>query len=190
MSGLPKVGVLLGQRSAYGRVCSGCPSNHKCVQFVFKTSLHHYINIQSCYFVHQIISPAILGMFQTVAVPQSQLRYCAVGAVRAVCEGESGFQKQFLALWCLHLGSLLHTGVPQPAKSQMAPLAWCPIADSEQSSRVTDRRAQCADLYNFCSEKSICVHVRWAQVAMGSGRGGRLDTDGPTTKPYPPPGLG
>ena len=36
--------------------------------------------------MHQIISPAILGMFQTVAVPQSQLRCCAAGAVRAMCE--------------------------------------------------------------------------------------------------------
>ena len=84
--GHPEVGVLLSQRSAYGCVCSGCPSNHKCVQFVFKTSLHHYINIQSCYFMQQFISPAILGMFQTVAVPQSQLRCCAVGAVWAICE--------------------------------------------------------------------------------------------------------
>ena len=82
MSGLPKVGVLLSQRSAYGCVCSGCPSDHKCVQFVFKAPLHHHINIQSWYFVHQIISPAILGMFQTVAIPQSQLRCCAVGAVQ------------------------------------------------------------------------------------------------------------
>ena len=64
----------LRQRSAYGRVCSGCPSNHKCVQFVFKTSLHHYTNIQSCYFMQQFISPAILGMLQPVAIPQSQLR--------------------------------------------------------------------------------------------------------------------
>ena len=121
------VGVLLGQRSAYGRVCSWCPSNHKCVQFVFKTSLHHYTNIQSCYFMQQFISPAILGMFQTVAIPQSQLRCCAVGAVRAVCEAGSGFQKQLLALWCLHVGSLLHTDLAQPPRSQMTPFAWCPI---------------------------------------------------------------
>ena len=47
----------------------------------------------------------------------------------AICEAESDFQKQLLALWCLHLGSLVHPGAPQPAKSQMAPLAWCPIAD-------------------------------------------------------------
>ena len=47
----------------------------------------------------------------------------------AICEAESDFQKQLLALWCLHLGSLVHPGVPQPAKSQMVPLAWCPIAD-------------------------------------------------------------
>ena len=71
----PKVGLCVC-------VCSGCPSDHKCVQFVFKPSLQHHINIQSCYFMQQFISPAILGMFQTVAVPQSQLRCCAVGAVQ------------------------------------------------------------------------------------------------------------
>ena len=114
--------------------------------------------------MQQIISPAILGMFQTVAVPQSQLRYCAVGAVRAICAAESGFQKQLLALWCLHLGSLLHTGVPQPAKSQMAPLAWCPIADSEQSSRVTDRRARCTDIY-ISAEK-----INFRACTFGPGR--------------------
>ena len=43
------------------------------------------------------------------------------------------FKKQLLALLCLHLGSLLHSGVPQPPKSQMVPLAWCPTADSEQT---------------------------------------------------------
>ena len=127
-----------------------------CVQWVPKRSRMRVVrvqnlpvsllNVQSCHFMQQFISPAILGMFQTVAIPQSQLRCCAVGAVRAVCEAESGFQKQLLALWCLHLGSLLHTGVPQPAKSQMAPLVWCPIADSEQSSRVTDSRARCTDI--------------------------------------------
>ena len=69
-------------------------------------------------------------MFQTVAIPQSQLRCCAVGAVRAICEAESGFQKQLLALWCLHLGSLLHTDVAQPPRSQMTPLAWCPTVDT------------------------------------------------------------
>jgi hypothetical protein len=69
-----EVGVLLSQRLAYWCVCSGCPSDHKCVQFVFKTSLYHYINIQSCHFMQQYISPAISGMFQTVAIPQSQLR--------------------------------------------------------------------------------------------------------------------
>ena len=53
-----------------------------CVQ----ASLYHYINIQSCHFMQQFISPAILGMVQTVAVPQSQLRCCAVGAVRTICE--------------------------------------------------------------------------------------------------------
>ena len=159
MSSLPEVGVLLSRTWACRCVCSGCPSDHKCVQFVFKTSLHHYINIQSWHLMQQIISPAILGMFQTVAVPQSQLRCCAVGAVRAICEAESGFQKQWVALWCLHLGSLLHTGVPQPAKSQMAPLAWCQIADSEQSSRVTDRRTRCTDIY-ISAEKNqfLCMY--------------------------------
>ena len=146
MSSLPEVGVLLSRTWACRCVCSGCPSDHKCVQFVFKTSLHHYTNIQSCYFTQQFISPAILGMFQTVTIPQSQLRCCAVGAVRAVCEAESGFQKQFLALWCLHVGSLLHTDVAQPPRSQMTPLAWCPTVDSEQSSRVTDSRARCTDI--------------------------------------------
>ena len=82
MSSLPEVGVLLSRTWACRCVCSGCPSDHKCVQFVFKTSLHHYINIQSCYFMQKFISPAILGMFQTVAIPQSQLRCCAVGAVQ------------------------------------------------------------------------------------------------------------
>ena len=63
-----------------------------CVQWVPKrpqmravrvqASLYHYINIQSCHFMQQFISPAILGMVQTVAVPQSQLRCCAVGAVQ------------------------------------------------------------------------------------------------------------
>ena len=144
--GLPKVGVLLSQRSAYGCVYSGCPSEHKCVQFVFKAPLHHHINIQSWHLMQQIISPAILGMFQTVAVPQSQLRCCAVGAVWAICKAESGFQKQLLALWCLHLGSILYTDVAQPPRSQMAPLAWCPTVDSEQSSRVTDSRARCTDI--------------------------------------------
>ena len=146
MSSLPEVGVLLSRTWACRCVCSGCPSDHKCVQFVFKTSLHHYINIQSCYFMQKFISPAILGMFQTVAVPQSQLRCCAVGAVRAICKAESGFQKQLLALWCLHVGSLLHTDVAQPPRSQMTPLAWCPTVDSEQSSRVTDSRARCTDI--------------------------------------------
>ena len=37
MSRHQEVGVLLSQRSAYGCVCSGCPSDHKRVQFVFKT---------------------------------------------------------------------------------------------------------------------------------------------------------
>jgi len=137
---------LLSQRSAYGCVCSGCPSGHKCVQFVFKTPLDHYINIQSCFLMQKFISPAILGMFQTVAVPHSQLCCCAVGAVRAICKAESGFQKQLLALWCLHLGSILYTDVAQPPRSQMAPLAWCPTVDSEQSSRVTDSRARCTDI--------------------------------------------
>ena len=146
MFGLPEVGVLLSQRWACWCVCSGFPSDHECVQFVFKTSLQHHINIQSCYFMQQFISPAILGMFQTVAVPQSQLRCCAVGAVRAICKAESGFQKQLLALWCLHLGSLLYTDVAQPPRSQMVPLAWCPTVDSEQSSRVTDSRAWCTDI--------------------------------------------
>ena len=95
--GHPEVGVLLSQRWAYGCVCSGCPSDHKCVQFVFKTPLHHHINIQSCYLMQQIISPAILGMFQTVAVPQSQLRCCAVGAVRAICELMGGDSSRFLS---------------------------------------------------------------------------------------------
>ena len=140
--------------------------------------------------MQQIISPAILGMFQTVAVPQSQLRCCAVGAVRAICKAESGFQKQLLALWCLHLGSILYTDVAQPPRSQMAPLAWCPTVDSEQSSRVTDSRARCTDIDITAVKKSIFVRVVGAQVAMGVGRGGRLDTDGPTTKPHPPPGLG
>ena len=36
----------------------------------------------------------------------------------------------------------------------MAPSARCPLADSEQSSRVTDRRAQCADIY-ISAEKKI-----------------------------------
>ena len=58
----------------------------------------------------------------------------------------SGFQKQLLALWCLHVGSLLHTDVAQPPRSQMTPLAWCPTVDSEQSSRVTDSRARCTDI--------------------------------------------
>ena len=190
MSSLPEVGVLLSRTWACLCVCSGCPSDHKCVQFVFKTSLHHYINIQSCYSMQKFISPAILGIFQTVAVPQSQLRCCAVGAVRAVCEAESGFQKQLLALWCLHVGSLLHTDVAQPPRSQMAPLAWCPTVDSEQSSRVTDSRARCTDIDITAVKKSIFVRVVGAQVAMGVGGGGRLDTDGPTTKPHPPPGLG
>ena len=35
----------LSQRSDCGDVCSGCTSNHKCVQFVFKSPLHHHINI-------------------------------------------------------------------------------------------------------------------------------------------------
>ena len=281
MFGHQEVGVLLSQRAAYGCVYSGRPGDHKCVQFVFKNSLHHHVNIQSWHLMQQIISPAILGMFQTVAVPQLQLRYCAAGAVRAICElmggtpaascrevqtgpavtcmlfipkvnfsatfrhvrpsrswrfaqpkiglwvcvqwapkrpqmravrvqkpptspykhsellfcapnhissdfghvsnssrsavaaallcswrctgrlrSRTGFQKQFLALWCLHLGSLLHTGVPQPAKSQMAPLTWCPIADSEQSSRVTDRRARCADLYISAQKNQFsCMYV-------------------------------
>ena len=145
MFGHQEVGVLLSQRSAYGCVCSRCPSNHKCVQFVFKTSLHHYTNIQSCYFMQQFISPAILGMFQTVAIPQLQLRCCAVGAVRPFAK-PSGFQKQLLALWCLHVGSFLHIDVAQPPRSQMTPLAWCPTVDSEQSSRVTDSRARCTDI--------------------------------------------
>ena len=68
-----KLAFCSAKRLAYGCVYSGRPSDHKCVQFVFKNPLHHHINIQSCYFVHQIISPAILGMFQTVAVPHSQL---------------------------------------------------------------------------------------------------------------------
>ena len=140
--------------------------------------------------MQQIISPAILGMFQTVAVPQLQLRCCAVGAVRAICKDESGFKKQLLALWCLHLGSLLYTDVAQPPRSQMAPLAWCPTVDSEQSSRVTDSRARCTDIDITAVKKSIFVRVVGAQVAMGVGRGVRLDTDGPTTKPHPPPGLG
>ena len=110
--------------------------------------------------MQQFISPAILGMFQTVTIPQSQLRCCAVGAVRAVCEADSGFQKQLLALWCLHVGSLLHTDVAQPPRSQMTPLAWCPIADSEQSSRVTDRRARCADLYISAQKNQfLCMYV-------------------------------
>ena len=83
------------------------------------------------------------------------LRCCAVGAVRAICEAETGFQEQLLALWCLHLGSLLHTDVAQPPslRSQMVPLAWCPTVDSEQSSRVTDRRARCTDS-NILAEKN------------------------------------
>ena len=81
-----EVGVLLSQRWAYGCVYSGCPSDQKCVQFVFKAPLHHYTNIQSWHHMQQIISPAILGMFQTVAGPQSQLRCCAAGTVQAICE--------------------------------------------------------------------------------------------------------
>ena len=108
MSSLPKVGVLLSRTWACRCVCSGCPSDHKCVQFVLKTSLHHYINIQRCYFMQKFISPAILGMFQTVAVPQSQLRSCAVGAVRAIYELMGGDSSRFLSgrpdspSYCMH----------------------------------------------------------------------------------------
>ena len=46
--------------------------------------------------------PAILGMLQTAALPQSQLCSCAVGAtvqdILRTIEAEAGFQKQLLAL--------------------------------------------------------------------------------------------
>ena len=85
--GHPKVGGLLNQRCAYGCVCSGCPSNHKCVQLVFKTPLHHYINIQSCFYAIIHISPAILGIFSnsshsTVAVALL-CSWCCTGHLRS-----------------------------------------------------------------------------------------------------------
>ena len=51
--------------------------------------------------MQQPISPAILGMFQTRALPQLQLCCCAVGTAQAIRIAEAGFQKQWPMLWCV-----------------------------------------------------------------------------------------
>ena len=123
---------LFSQRLDCGCVHSGCMSNRRCMQFVFKKPCITQTFRAPSYARTHISSDS--GMFQTVAPAHSQLRCRTVGAVQVIREAEIGFQKQLLTLRCLHVGSPLHTGAAQSPKSQMAPFAWCPTVDSEQGS--------------------------------------------------------
>ena len=126
-------------------LCSGCTGNLN-VQFMFKKPLYYHIHIQSR-LLHWYALIYISIDFKRI----SNSSPCAVAAalLRSLCcraIRKAGFQTLLLVLWCLHLGSLLYTDVAQPPRSQIAPLAWCPTVDSEQSSRVTDSRARCTDI--------------------------------------------
>ena len=121
-------------------LCSGCTGNLN-VQFMFKKPLYYHIHIQSR-LLHWYALIYISIDFKRI----SNSSPCAVAAalLRSLCcraIRKAGFQTLLLVLWCLHLGSLLHTCTAEPPRGQVEPSAWYPAVGSKQGSCASGQHA-------------------------------------------------